>query len=236
LLLQGATLPWLLRRLGLGGPDPAEDALQAASVSQRAATAGLHRLDEITTDADSEVVIERVRRRSSERADAMWERLGSTDETPYQAYARLRMEMIDAERTELIRLRDEGVVPDDVMRRVIASIDIEETVLDLGASWNLDQQRDADLRPAVLHGGCEHLDRSDPIPHPRTPEGCEECLREGLEWVHLRLCLTCGHVGCCDSSIGKHADRHYDDTGHPVMRSFEPGEAWRWCYVDQLLG
>ena len=54
--------------------------------------------------------------------------------------------------------------------------------------------------------------------------------------MHLRLCLACGNVGCCDSSVGKHADRHFADTGHPVMRSFEPGEAWRWCYLDDLLG
>ena len=61
-------------------------------------------------------------------------------------------------------------------------------------------------------------------------------MREGTTPVHLRMCLTCGNVGCCDSSVGKHADRHFAETGHPVMRSFEPGEAWRWCYVDELLG
>ena len=70
---------------------------------------------------------------------------------------------------------------------------------------------------------------------PQTPEGCFECLRDGLTWVHLRLCLTCGHVGCCDSSIGRHAELHFHETEHPVMRSFEPGEAWRWCYVDELV-
>jgi len=69
-----------------------------------------------------------------------------------------------------------------------------------------------------------------------TPQGCEECLREGTRWVHLRLCLACGHVGCCDSSVRKHAAAHFHETGHPVMRSIEPGEAWRWCYVDDLLG
>ncbi|HEY7044053.1 MAG TPA: Na+/H+ antiporter [Nocardioidaceae bacterium] len=235
LLLQGSTLPWVLRRLGLSGPDPAEDALQAASVSQRAASAGLRRLDEIRTDEDSDAVIERLERRSSERVEALWERLGSAAETPSQAYARLRIAMIEAERQELIRLRDEGVVPDEVMRRVIASIDVEETVLDLGESWS-SVERDEDLRPPEAVGGCEHLARCDKTPAPKTPQGCEECLRDGLEWVHLRLCLECGHVGCCDSSIGKHADVHHGETGHPVMRSFEPGEAWRWCYVDEVLG
>jgi uncharacterized UBP type Zn finger protein len=69
-----------------------------------------------------------------------------------------------------------------------------------------------------------------------SADGCEECLRTGDRWVHLRLCLTCGHVGCCDSSIGKHAAAHFDACAHPVMRSIEPGEAWRWCFVDQHLG
>jgi hypothetical protein len=69
----------------------------------------------------------------------------------------------------------------------------------------------------------------------RTPEGCEECLRTGSQWVHLRLCLTCGHVGCCDSSPNRHARRHAHTAGHPIVRSYEPGEDWRWCYVDETF-
>ncbi len=235
LLIQGSSLPWLLRRLGLTGPDPAEDALQAASVSQRAASAGLRRLEELRTEDDSAAVIERLERRSMERAEGMWERLGGSAETPSQAFARLRTAMIEAERRELIRLRNEGAVPDEVMRRVIAAIDIEETVLDLGQSWS-GEDRDGVLRAPGVGGGCEHLEQVVPTPTPSTPNGCEECLRDGLEWVHLRLCLTCGHVGCCNSSVGKHADAHFNETHHPVMRSFEPGEVWRWCFVDELLG
>jgi uncharacterized UBP type Zn finger protein len=68
-----------------------------------------------------------------------------------------------------------------------------------------------------------------------TTDGCQDCLARGAHnWVHLRLCLACGHVGCCDSSPGKHATAHFHATAHPVIRSFEPGEIWRWCYVDQL--
>ena len=78
---------------------------------------------------------------------------------------------------------------------------------------------------------CEHLDKIHPGP-PRT-EGCEECLRTGSPWVHLRLCLSCGHVGCCDSSPGRHATRHFHQTKHPVAASFEPGERWAWCFVDE---
>jgi uncharacterized UBP type Zn finger protein len=65
-------------------------------------------------------------------------------------------------------------------------------------------------------------------------DGCQECLEMGDRWVHLRLCLTCGHVGCCDSSKNKHATKHFHAEHHPIIRSFGPGENWRWCYVDQL--
>lgn len=89
---------------------------------------------------------------------------------------------------------------------------------------------------------CSHLtevDRSsvaDTVT-PVTANGCEECLAEGrYDWVHLRLCLSCGHVGCCDSSPRRHATAHYHDVGHPVIRSFEPDESWRWCYVDETIG
>jgi uncharacterized UBP type Zn finger protein len=81
---------------------------------------------------------------------------------------------------------------------------------------------------------CGHLNLIRPVA-PRTPEGCEECLKLGMEWVHLRLCMTCGHVGCCDNSIGKHATAHFHSSGHPIIKSFEPGEDWAWCYVDELM-
>ncbi len=79
---------------------------------------------------------------------------------------------------------------------------------------------------------CSHLPQP-PFPAPRTPAGCEECLASGGRWVHLRLCLNCGHVGCCDDSPGRHASKHFRTSHHPVMRSFEPGETWGWCFVDQ---
>ncbi len=81
---------------------------------------------------------------------------------------------------------------------------------------------------------CSHLDQIRDV-EPRTPEGCEECLAIGQSWVHLRLCKTCGHVGCCDSSIGKHATKHFQQTGHPIIQSFQPDEDWLWCYVDQVM-
>ncbi|HEY0831986.1 MAG TPA: UBP-type zinc finger domain-containing protein [Candidatus Dormibacteraeota bacterium] len=73
------------------------------------------------------------------------------------------------------------------------------------------------------------------FPEPNTPEGCEECLASGDSWVHLRLCLECGHVGCCDSSPNRHATKHFRKAGHPLVASYEPGEAWVWCYEDEVL-
>jgi hypothetical protein len=82
---------------------------------------------------------------------------------------------------------------------------------------------------------CEHLRDAVPVT-PLTPGGCAEHTAADGPWVHLRMCLTCGHVGCCDSSRPRHAAAHHQLTGHPVVQSAEPGEHWRWCYVDELLG
>src|SRR5438105_2610300 len=81
---------------------------------------------------------------------------------------------------------------------------------------------------------CEHTENL-PNVQANTPNGCEECLKMGSDWVHLRLCLNCGHVGCCDQSPNKHATKHFHATKHPMMRSFERGEDWGWCYVDEIF-
>ncbi|OGK29898.1 hypothetical protein A3G67_00010 [Candidatus Roizmanbacteria bacterium RIFCSPLOWO2_12_FULL_40_12] len=79
---------------------------------------------------------------------------------------------------------------------------------------------------------CTHKDQIKDV-KPKTPDGCEECLKSGESWTHLRLCLTCGHVGCCDSSKNKHATGHFKETNHPIIKSFQPGEDWKWCYIDE---
>ncbi len=81
---------------------------------------------------------------------------------------------------------------------------------------------------------CEHFSQIKEVT-PNTPNGCEECLQTGITWVHLRLCEICGHVGCCDSSKNKHATKHFQASGHPIIKSFEPGEDWGYCYVDDLF-
>jgi uncharacterized UBP type Zn finger protein len=79
---------------------------------------------------------------------------------------------------------------------------------------------------------CTHLDAvQDAVP---SGGGCEECLAVGGRWRHLRMCRSCGHIGCCDSSPGKHATAHFHATSHPLIQSYEPGETWWWCYVDQV--
>jgi uncharacterized UBP type Zn finger protein len=80
---------------------------------------------------------------------------------------------------------------------------------------------------------CSHIEEIRDVE--ASAQGCEDCMKVGDSWVHLRKCLICGHVGCCDQSPNRHATRHFHATGHPVIRSFEPGEDWRWCYVDEAL-
>ena len=81
---------------------------------------------------------------------------------------------------------------------------------------------------------CTHLDQITVTELPASVEGCEECLRDGGAWLHLRICLVCGHVGCCDSSPSRHASAHAAESEHPLIRSLQPGEDWSWCFVDEL--
>ncbi|MFZ0041501.1 MAG: UBP-type zinc finger domain-containing protein [Solirubrobacteraceae bacterium] len=81
---------------------------------------------------------------------------------------------------------------------------------------------------------CTHLNTIVVTELPDSVDGCEDCLREGGVWLHLRICLECGHVGCCDDSPNRHATRHAEADSHPLIRSLEPGEEWCWCFVDDL--
>lgn len=238
LLLQGMTLPAVARALRVHGPDPREDALVEATVLQRVMATGLRELED---DPDSDpAVLDELRQLSDKRINRSWERLGALSgndaETPSETYRRMRTQMIEAERHELLGMRGEGKVDHEVMSDVMRQLDAEEASL----SWG--DERDAALRDSVLlpperiAGACEHLEEEPACATPRTPEGCGECLRAGQTWVHLRMCTHCGEVGCCDSSPGRHASHHHEQTGHPVMRSLEPGEGWRWCFVDEVTG
>lgn len=82
---------------------------------------------------------------------------------------------------------------------------------------------------------CSHLDTVEHLELPAEVPGCEDCLKTGDTWVHLRMCQACGHIGCCDSSPNRHATAHFRANAHPVVRSAQPGEDWSWCYVDEVM-
>ena len=238
LVVQGMTLPPLIRRLRLPRPDPAEDALQEAAVLHDMTRAALAKLEELRRPEDPPEVIERLRDRLQGRSDAAWEQLGRQSalaETPSDAYRRLRVQLLETEREQFLSARDRGTADDAVLRRVLARLDIEESMLDRDDEEPPVAERELST-PAATAGSCKHLDHEWPEQEPSSRDSCAECLEAGLTWVHLRMCLKCGHVACCDSSPGKHASQHFHETRHPVMRSFEPGETWRWCFVDKQLG
>jgi CPA1 family monovalent cation:H+ antiporter len=239
LLLQGTSLPWLVKRLRLRGPSRIEDALQEAGLMQQVTDAGLRALEAEAGPDTPQEVLQSLRVRVAQQTNAAWERLGPGEAdllTPSEHYRRLRLLMLEAERTELLAVRDSGVLDHEVLQAVLGVLDLEESMIDRFDESADEIARDKLLVPQSAGEGCEHLINSPRTARPDTPGSCNDCLDEGLQWVHLRMCLTCGHIACCDSSIGQHADRHFRTVGHPVVRSVEPGEAWRWCYADSLLG
>jgi len=239
LLIQGLTLPAVARALDVHGPDPREDALQTASVLEHAVTKGNEELERLTDDNTPPQIVDQLRAVGQRRTHLAWERLGETRKdqpSPNEAYRRLRRKMLKAEREEVLRIRDTGSVDHDVLDEVMQTLDLEESMLTIADDRNARYEGRVILTPESQRGDCEHLQDAPQNCRPNTPEGCEDCIREGLVWVNLRMCLACGNVGCCDSSIGNHATKHFQKIEHPVMRSFEPGEAWRWCYVDEILG
>lgn len=236
LFFQGLSLPWVTRRLRVPSPDPAVDALARATLLQQATKAGFVRLDEVSEGLDDHGVVEVIRARLEQRSFAAWERLGTRAdaETPSELYARLRGEMIESERARVLQIRSEGQVPADVVREVLGMLDIEESMLDAGEAER-STIRSAAATELVGRDGCDDLE-AHPARHTRSDPACERCLAEGTTWVALRECLDCGHIGCCDSSVGRHATGHFHETQHPVMQSAEPGEAWRWCYIHHATG
>jgi Na+/H+ antiporter len=234
LFLQGLSLPWLARRLGVPSPDPGADALARANLLHQASQSGLAELDRLEED-DPHSVGDTIRDRVRRRDFAAWERIAAgADETPSETYARWRKLMIDAERKRILEVRSTGTVAHEVVDEVLAMLDIEESMLDY-----TEDQRERVRSTGVsvtLEGDCDHLREVRPSVDPDTPGECGDCLREGTSWVHLRMCVSCGHIACCDSSPQRHASVHNEQSHHPVMRSAEPGEDWRWCFVDELTG
>jgi uncharacterized UBP type Zn finger protein len=137
----------------------------------------------------------------------------------------------------VLKIRSSGTVDHDIIEQVLGSFDIEESMLTIATERSDRLSEDEPVTtPTVAAGPCDHLERAPAAINPNGPGICEDCIREGTRTVHLRICLACGNVGCCNSSVGRHAERHFRHTSHPVVRSFEPGESWRWCYLDERIG
>ncbi|MEZ5094613.1 Na+/H+ antiporter [Nocardioides sp.] len=236
LLIQGLTLPWFARVLDVPSPDPAADALARATLLQQASVSGMKVLAELEDD-DPHQVFALIRQRVEQRNFAAWERLSTNLEadSPSDLYARTRRAMISAERARVLEIRRGGTVASDIVAQVLAMLDFEESMLD--AAWKEQTSLRAGRAGETSRLGDDCVDlQAFPVADLPAELSCRECVDEGLVWVSLRQCLSCGEVGCCDSSVGQHADRHWSRTRHPVMQSAEPGEDWRWCYVHHLTG
>jgi len=236
LLIHGLTLPLLARTLGVRGPDPREDALQEAMVTQRSALAGILAVKQAARPEDAELV-DTMKTSAKRRVDLQWERLGRSGdgtckESRSMAYRRLRLIGITAERGKLLQIRDRGFADHEVLSALLTELDVEE------ASLVIREDREREVREAPPRrdgeAPCVHLEQAPAEVDFEAHGECLDCVAANQSPVELRMCLTCGHIACCDSSVGKHATLHFRRSGHPVMRSIEPGEQWRWCYVDQL--
>lgn len=243
-MIQGFTLGRVASALDLHAPDPRQDALARAQVVQASVSRGEKALREaIDTDpalsTTPDTIVDALLRQGEGRANLEWERLGSNDTLgPAQQYRILRKEMIAAEREKVLAMRNSGKVDHEVIDTILVQLDVEESMI-ITADEDEAEISEAHplLTPAVRQGDCDHLrDAFGSCASPQSHDGCPECNKIGQTPVALRMCTECGYVGCCDSTPGQHATQHFHDSGHPVMRSFEPGEEWRWCFVDQLPG
>lgn len=238
LFIQGMSLPWIARRLRVPSPDPTADALARANLLHQASQAGLAKLEALLVDHDEDPhdIAETLRDRVRRRDYAAWERVGATTEqlTPSELYSKKRRAMIEAERARVLEIRSTGRVAHEVVEEVLAMLDVEESMLEY--SDNETERVRGGHAPLAFEGGCEDLQAPRPPVEPDAVAQCSDCVREGSAWVHLRMCLDCGHVACCDSSPRRHATAHFHESGHPLIRSAEPGESWRWCYVHEITG
>jgi monovalent cation/hydrogen antiporter len=234
--VQGATLPGLIRRVGVMPPDPRQDALAVARAQQRATDAAKERLTELGAEEKlPDRLVMTLRKMLDLQAYSAWEQLGDQEaETPTQLYRRLRREVVTAQRGVLIELRGAGELEEELLRDLQRRLDLEESLLPEHES--IDSTGHQEVLPE-RPSECAHLKTAPKRIPDADPRECEGCVAEGRrDWVHLRICLDCNYVGCCDSSPRKHASLHYGESEHPVMGSAERGEHWRWCFVDQKVG
>ena len=133
--------------------------------------------------------------------------------------------------------REDTAPTDDQVGRLVSARDGEAALQGLHRADDNGSLRTGGLgyNAGMAGAACTHLDTAQVTELPDPVTGCEECLKIGSQWVHLRMCLACGKVGCCDNSPHRHATAHFHETGHPLIRSAQPGESWWWCYVDEVM-
>ena len=225
LLLQGLTLPLLVRALKLRGPDARSDALQAATVLQTSSNSAIAHLGEIVGPGDAPETV-RCLEPIAARPAAMWEKLGrpGDDETPSEQYRRLRLKTIEVERNEVLKIRSSGLVDHDIVEEVLGSFDIEESMLTIATESSDRLAEDEPVAtPTVPAGPCGHLERAPAAINPNGPGICEDCVREGTRTVHLRICSPAGTwdarlLGWTPCLAPSHTDTA---SGHAQLR------AWR---------
>lgn len=232
LLGQGLTLPALARRLGTNGPDAREDAVEEVIVMHRASVRALNELGDTLATVDEQAAFEEIEHSTTRRLESLWDRLERQGtETPEATQRQLNLEMVQAQRQAILEFRDSHDVEQALIADLLDSLDIQEAR----------QQRHSDKSESIENSPLAVSPDDVPCPDladaplhikPAGMTGCTHCEADGLRPEDLALCLTCGHIGCVEEL--HHARQHFEETGHPVIRSFTPGESWRHCLVHHV--
>lgn len=232
LLGQGLTLPALARRLGTNGPDAREDAVEEVIVMHRASVRALNQLrDTIHTD-DEETAFAEIDRSTTQRLNSLWDLLDREGtESPEATQRQLNLEMLQSQRRAVLAFRERHDVEQALIADLLVSLDLQEA----GLQRHSDKSESIENSPLVLSpddAPCADLATAPLHIKPATMTGCAQCQAEGRRPEDLALCLVCGHIGCVSEL--HHAREHFEATGHPVLRSFTPGESWRRCLVHEV--
>ncbi len=232
LLGQGLTLPALARRLGTSGPDAREDAVEEVIVMHRASVRALNELRETIHTDDEETAFAEIERSITQRLESLWDQLDREGtETPEATQRLLNLEMLQGQRQAVLDFRERHDVEQALIADMLAAFDIREA----GLQRHSDKSESIETAPLAVSpddAPCADLAAAPLHIKPATMAGCSQCEAEGRRPEDLALCLVCGHIGC--ESEQRHAREHFESTGHPVLRSFTPGESWRYCLVHEV--
>ncbi len=232
LLGQGLTLPALARRLGTSGPDAREDAVEEVIVDHRASVRALNELRDTVHTEDEAAAFAGIDRANAHRLNPLWNQLDRKGTDSFEATQRqLNLEMLQGQRQAVLEFRESHDVEQALIADLLVSLDLQEA----GLQRHSDKSESIENAPLVLSpddAPCPDLASAPLHIKPATMTGCMQCEAEGGRPEDLALCLTCGNIGC--ASEWHHARGHFASTGHPVIRSFTPGESWRYCFTHDV--